>query len=107
MKQRTLSPSHKWSSRGGKAGLACRGLFSASHPCGQRLRNVTRVRLFGSISSLDLLPATSHVGVCAMNPIVFAMRRPVTTFMLVVALSVAASSACTRCGRYLSAAQHA
>ena len=44
------------------------------------------MRLFGSISSLDLLPATSHEGVCAMNPIVFAIRRPVTTMMLVVAL---------------------
>jgi membrane fusion protein (multidrug efflux system) len=44
------------------------------------------VRLFGSISSLDLLPATSHVGVYAMNPIVFAKRRPVTTLMLVVML---------------------
>ena len=31
-----------------------------------------RVLLFGSISSLDLLPATSHVGVVAMNPVRFA-----------------------------------
>jgi membrane fusion protein (multidrug efflux system) len=42
--------------------------------------------MVGSIFSLDLWPATSHVGVCAMNPIGFAMRRPLRTMVLVVPL---------------------
>jgi membrane fusion protein (multidrug efflux system) len=45
-----------------------------------------RVCLFNSISSLDLLLATSHLGVWAMNPVVFAMRRPITSLLLVAAL---------------------
>src|SRR5262245_1013243 len=33
------------------------------------------------------MPATSHVGVSAMNPFRFALRRPVTTLMLVAAVT--------------------
>ena len=56
-------PSHEWPSRGGKAGLACHVVVPRkSSYAEQRLNHVSAVRLFGSISSLDLVACHESCG---------------------------------------------
>ena len=83
-----------------RPGSSCRGLFPASRPCGQRPRDMNALRLFEFDLELGYFASTSHVGVCAMNLIEFAMRRPFAGLVLLVALASAASWVCGRCGQH-------
>src|SRR5262249_38324151 len=60
-------------------------LTDESNPIPPAIAGAISLDAYGSVS-LDAGSVASRPGACEMNPTVFAMRRPVTTLMMVVAL---------------------